>query len=1369
MQRAPHAREAGPQLFQAAGLSAEEVFQNVPAVTANRIHRDLAPPTLHAQAETMKKFQEFIPVAMERPEFLHLDLNRTFDAAAPLLPLNCIIAFMNYICLSSRGSIADRITVVTLQNKIGLFLGLTTRLTGRSYSSEITQQLYAYADGECCRTFALSRDVRVKPVADKVDISRILQQLWHPSHSTQSTRMRHQLSFCIKKAAFTTSRPGQDVESSAAGYRDQNEGLEYRDLEFVVNPPRTDGTIATRSRLSVKVTARLQKGKRDKLKTVLTLVFLSEPVNTATAFSGPGYCIVADLIVMAMHDEVFLHVPDFASLAHLMKAMKPGQAALKLQYKDGVSNLPVLRAYTDATHYTISNDKVLKYSTIYKQYETLGKLAGFEEKFGPYCLRRMGANNLEESAAVTSAQRTQMMGHNQFSRIFQTNYMNNLVQLDLSAIAAGRAEDRESIKSVGRMSMNADMQAPIALSPAGLQTVLSVDEVQEARAALEEQNLGLVEAEQGVRTRYRAFRAVFLRHQRAVFADERRQWFKNADQRMMQNVATPRTPEAGSSSVDEQEQWPANIDPALRPTHIEPVSILAEEEEEEDIENLDVNARLEKFQDIDFNNLTQEQLAMLIREGGYEEAMRAHAIALQSRPDVAPVLDAEAHTNVPADAPHERLPRGTFTRTIIQSEPVYDPVKHLPFDIIDKLFFGGFADDGSVDAQIAVWDFLFSLPERPILPMRRFEISTYQGEYANVDGTCPRPKCKENLLENKYTNSKRAIHLHQCYREMKQTESNAASQRRYPNLPLAECPVEDCPSAPDTFEGFVQHIRAHHMLRKDCRISDCGERFNTNSDLMSHIELVHAIPSPTAYLMFCYFCHTWSFNQQADFKHREIHFLTEWEPLRLCSPAAVAAPIGECPGYATEIDTGLVRNPGICPFCLWDPELYDLQDGRWMHQETAGNLETHIMNHHHEALVDQRSAGHLLACPCQMCPESQTPTLNLLELYNHLIVVHRIALQGKRKAKSGDGKLHPLAHLRDLKKPSNAAIGWVPYGVDIEDKMRGQSKTPHGDDGDTPLMRRSRRKSTRVQSSPESEHEAEEVVKLRDISLVRRSRRKSTRVQSSPETSESEQMAEVEEVLKLRGQSKTSLDDNGAEEQQMPEVEDDLNDMPVDDEPSFETCYADDTLLDHDQENDAPIDDQPTPQTFDADETLLDPIEQHKDDVHIIEQPTPETFGTVKIVLNEIFGNNPVVDAQPAPAIPAATEADLVQMDVYVDDAPAGEHGNYDDVPVDFGKQAASEIVYPDAHGEGTSPPHVDTFLQMDAHQETTSIDLCTLLEGCSIPPGTETTHLQMLEYARLQQNVPIPRTVMENGLDNETQAQLDAIIDYELKQLDLR
>jgi hypothetical protein len=38
----------------------------------------------------------------------------------------------------------------------------------------------------------------------------------------------------------------------------------------------------------------------------------------------------------------------------------------------------------------------------------------------------MAANDMEEASQVTAAQRTQTMGHNQFSRIFQVSFVAGL-------------------------------------------------------------------------------------------------------------------------------------------------------------------------------------------------------------------------------------------------------------------------------------------------------------------------------------------------------------------------------------------------------------------------------------------------------------------------------------------------------------------------------------------------------------------------------------------------------------------------------------------------------------------------------------------------------------------------------------------------------------------------------------------------------------------------------------------------------------------------------------------------------------------------------------------------------------------------------
>ncbi|KAJ7148590.1 hypothetical protein C8R46DRAFT_1231083 [Mycena filopes] len=104
---------------------------------------------------------------------------------------------------------------------------------------------------------------------------------------------------------------------------------------------------------------------------------LPEEISGSTPFSGPGYCVVTDLLVMAMHDSAFMNVPSLETLQQMIEAAPPGPIT-NLQMKPEWLDKPILRAYTDQSHYMISTEKALKYATLYKQYESLGILAGFE-------------------------------------------------------------------------------------------------------------------------------------------------------------------------------------------------------------------------------------------------------------------------------------------------------------------------------------------------------------------------------------------------------------------------------------------------------------------------------------------------------------------------------------------------------------------------------------------------------------------------------------------------------------------------------------------------------------------------------------------------------------------------------------------------------------------------------------------------------------------------------------------------------------------------------------------------------------------------------------------------------------------------------
>jgi hypothetical protein len=76
----------------------------------------------------------------------------------------------------------------------------------------------------------------------------------------------------------------------------------------------------------------------------LVLVFLPQDISSSEAFTGPGYCIVTDLVIMAMQDLVFAHVPNFDVLQQMMQN---AEGVIRLQYKPGCSEMAVLRAYTD--------------------------------------------------------------------------------------------------------------------------------------------------------------------------------------------------------------------------------------------------------------------------------------------------------------------------------------------------------------------------------------------------------------------------------------------------------------------------------------------------------------------------------------------------------------------------------------------------------------------------------------------------------------------------------------------------------------------------------------------------------------------------------------------------------------------------------------------------------------------------------------------------------------------------------------------------------------------------------------------------------------------------------------------------------------
>ncbi|KIJ08226.1 hypothetical protein PAXINDRAFT_158198, partial [Paxillus involutus ATCC 200175] len=388
------------------------------------------------------------------------------------------------------------------------------------------------------------------PIADGVDVCLLQKELWSEKDPIVSTRMHLQVSVFIGISAATASCPGTIVESSC--WEGSNEALIYKDLVFTILPPSQCSNLLP----SIGDTA-LQTVPSKSAMLALKLRFnllkchhkeegyYTDTVIQTERLEELGLCLVTNFLIMALQDQAFEVVHNLDDLEHLMaNATTP----INLSIKASMKKVPVLRNYEGRTK-VISATKALTYNALYFQLVKLGIQAGFEERLNPYCLRRMGANNMDESAAVSAEQRRQVMSHEVTSRIFSSSYLSPLIHADLMGVAMGRQESLDAVHAIGRMSLNADKEAPIALSVEGTARIWKLPEIQELLAIQDKAKLTCftvhgtkIEGAKGTPEgvvylgAYRDVQNAFRRHQKALFLNEWDQWFAWQDTRLMEGL-----------------------------------------------------------------------------------------------------------------------------------------------------------------------------------------------------------------------------------------------------------------------------------------------------------------------------------------------------------------------------------------------------------------------------------------------------------------------------------------------------------------------------------------------------------------------------------------------------------------------------------------------------------------------------------------------------------------------------------------------------------------------------------------------------------------------------------------------------------------
>ncbi|KAJ7628311.1 hypothetical protein FB45DRAFT_1028410 [Roridomyces roridus] len=982
----PKGKRSRAELREERGHTQETLTNLVVDLKDKKALAVLAAPTIAAHAQSRKFFQEYLG-ELDHTRFPNVDFANILETGAPSPPIELIKGFIDFEAQSAQGLIEDRITVTTLINKVAHFLGMLPRATGVAVPEGVSFELleaclfhsfstpahswHQYARGECAVKYGLTTKQRARPVADGVDVRIVLTQLWSETDPILSTRLRLQIAVFMLLSAYTVTRPGAVVESSK--YKGSGEAMKWGDIVFYTLPagerpePEEDQVIIDESdisklRITVKIIIRLLKGKRQDESAILEVLSVQE------ALAQTGMCLASGLLALAIDDKCF---KTFSTVQELQRALdnpKNKDKSVRLAMHEDKKGIPVLRAIDQHTR-VVSPNQPWRYNAMHYQLAMLGLRA---EKLLPGALRRGGANLMDKE--LTAEQRKHHMGHNTGSRIFSA-YVSKLSMTDVQGLVQGREQNLATVRAVGRMSLTRDTDAPLAVSP---ETRLKIRAETNVKAALDAERAardlciqahGSVPAAKASSSpEWSAFhgaqlkaRAIYRRREKQCFVVERREWFGNRDSGLFEDEG--------------------------------PITAVPEEEDQETDQTTE--ELVDSIQNIDFNQLTGEQFVDLTRP---QELIIELATRDQEQDD----------SSTPAPLPVAAVPSRVTRRVAYE----YNPTTDYPPDLCAKLF------GDLTGSSLAGVKLLLSLPAKKTLRKLEFTGTHYPDEEPTETMGCPVKGCATDLKGLK-TTSDRVIHVHSCVSKAKLAEANT---RRETLAPLQEtCQWGGCKQKSTTYDKWLDHwlkrvSRWDKSVKHKCLMEDCDSRDEefTVAELRNHLWVDHAIPTEKrAFVEYCYICYAW-FSERGEWEsHCHDHFQDLFAPY-----TGGQNGIASFRGYAGHVDTGLCKKPGICPFCVWNT---DLEWSERMYQYNRVSLvDSHITKSHFTS--DQLDVSGTFICPAAEC---KATLHGGVAFGNHLIVVHKIALVGRRNGVDGALPLLPEGATRlsldySAKRPKSA-------------------------------------------------------------------------------------------------------------------------------------------------------------------------------------------------------------------------------------------------------------------------------------------------------------------------------------------------------------
>jgi hypothetical protein len=258
-----------------------------------------------------------------------------------------------------------------------------------------------YILGPLTDEFDLDLSVKDKPTLCVEDLLALLHYHWcFDTATVPHERYRVQFPLLLLMTAYTSSRPGALIESSCV--RGSNDALCYGDvaLRVLPNPEEPE-----RHMLVMEVTLRFMKGKRNKSQpSVLSKARISAAklilLRTTYIFherdDNLALCPVSHFLALAFADDAF-DASEIRSPEDVYRIPVPSyRNSYQIKWKSQILDVPIFRR-TDRHQFGvfISSDRALQYDAFNQLCQRLGRHAGLEDPFTPYCIRRGVANAID--------------------------------------------------------------------------------------------------------------------------------------------------------------------------------------------------------------------------------------------------------------------------------------------------------------------------------------------------------------------------------------------------------------------------------------------------------------------------------------------------------------------------------------------------------------------------------------------------------------------------------------------------------------------------------------------------------------------------------------------------------------------------------------------------------------------------------------------------------------------------------------------------------------------------------------------------------------------------------------------------------------